>query len=149
MKVFVLLRSYTDYKGSSATSCGVFNYEFDAKKALEKIVYDMEVEYEMNDSELYYTDESHKHWCQDDGDSVLEYYIQEDEIKDCYPTVILCKDDIENEGFDLTDVSEETIDSIFEEVYDYMNESDWVHDSWSHYLIEACKRANLKHKEEV
>lgn len=88
MKVFVILESFTDYKGGNATSFGVFKTKESAKAhivdaIIERLGYSTIKEWE-EDYGACFTDcwiEENEHWKLDRDDDVIEFYIQEDNLE--------------------------------------------------------------------
>lgn len=89
-EVYVILESYTDYKGGNASSFGVFTSKESAKKALpstiaERLGYDSVEELE-EDCDIFFDDHyvnnEQTHWCWDSGDDIVEFYIQKDDLNE-------------------------------------------------------------------
>lgn len=89
MEVFVILESFTDFKGGNATSWGVCKSKESAILAMPDLIAqrfgfgtkaDFEEEYGFFDSG--FINEEHTHWMWDRDDSLIEFYIQSDEILD-------------------------------------------------------------------
>jgi len=89
MKVYVILQSYTDYKGSNATSLGVYPTKEGAVKALSNAViewfgFESIEEFEENYGKCFedFMGLGRESWTWDRGDDVIEFYIQEDTLKE-------------------------------------------------------------------
>lgn len=89
MEVFVILESFTDYKGGNATSWGVFKSKESAILAMPDAIAqrcgfntkaDFEEKYGFFDSG--FINEEHTYWIWDRDDALIEFYIQRDKIMD-------------------------------------------------------------------
>lgn len=87
MEVFVILESYTDYKGGNATSWGVFTTKESAIKAMPQVIlnrcgYDSIEDFEDFEGAFddYFCDADRTHWSWDRDDNLIEFYIQSDDL---------------------------------------------------------------------
>lgn len=87
MKVFVILQSFTDFKGGNATSFGVYTTKADAIKAMPNVIlnalqYDSVEDWEEYNGSFddYFDNPEHSNWSWDRDEEIIEFYIQEDEL---------------------------------------------------------------------
>ena len=90
MEVFVILESFTDYKGGNATSWGVYPTRAKAIEAMPKAILDRFNFDSVEDWKKEYDEDFNSHfrneiadndyWACDEGDTFTEFYIMKDEF---------------------------------------------------------------------